>query len=213
MPFVLPFGLCLAAPPFPEQEIEVRRGRETGPGPPGGAPCPGCIRALSAGLPRALWEGFLSLGACPPAVAVRAKATSWPPYWDSPPGTEGGCAWPCVAPCRCQGRVLGEMPSGPALGRGQVGSCGQAGCGWSPSVGIIRTLVGVRRCVQLHPQGQVLGRSLRALFPLPGALPEALGLHVSVLPLSYLTPHMLYLVLLPQSSMADLEVPAAGVGL
>lgn len=43
-------------------------------------------------------------------------------------------------------------------------------------------------------------------------LPEASGLRVSVLPLAYLTPPTLYLGLLPQSSMADLEVSAAAVG-
>lgn len=75
-------------------------------------------------------------------------------------------------------------------GTEQVGPCGCAACGWSPSTGILKTFGGVRRCSRLHSWGEVLGQRLMCPFHLPRG--PVLRLH-----LSCLTPHTLYLVHLP----------------
>lgn len=82
-----------------------------------------------------------------------------------------GSGGPSLRTPPCLRRARGLL-----LGTEQVGPCGLAARGWSPSAGIIRMFAGVRRCIQPHAQGEVLGWRLLcpfhfALGPCPEAAP------------------------------------------
>lgn len=136
-----PFAPLLpsTAPPFLEEEMQAWRGRATGPGRSQEGARPRCTPAPQPPFPRVCGRGSPSRCGAPLLHLV----ASWPPNWDLPPEAEGSLTWPCTAPSAGGKEGLRGGSLGPFLW--DRGGRGHAVCGWSPSAGIIRGPLGVRR--------------------------------------------------------------------